>query len=85
MQTLTETEVAEMLRCTKAALRKWRREGRGPRFIRVGRLIRYRLADVDQFLESNASSSPAASAAGGQSQEQAKADLKAEGDGSRIH
>ena len=36
MQTLTEAEVAEMLRCTKAALRKWRREGRGPRFIRVG-------------------------------------------------
>ena len=85
MHTLTETEVAEMLRCTKAALRKWRRQRRGPRFVRVGRLIRYRLADVEEFLESNASSSRAASNAGGQSQEQAKADLKADGDGSRIH
>ena len=85
MQILNETEVAEMLRCTKAALRKWRRQRRGPRFVRVGRLIRYRLADVEEFLESNASSSRAASNAGGQSQEQAKADLKADGDGSRIH
>ncbi len=55
MQILTETEVAEILRCTKAALRRWRREGRGPRFIRVGRLIRYRLSDVEEFLEKNAS------------------------------
>ncbi len=85
MHTLTETEVAEMLRCTKAALRKWRREGRGPRFIRVGRLVRYRLADVEEFLESNASSSRAASNAGGQSQEQAKADLKADGEGTSVH
>src|SRR5437867_542844 len=29
MQILNETEVAETLRCTKAALRRWRREGRG--------------------------------------------------------
>jgi len=85
MHTLTETEVAEMLRCTKAALRKWRREGRGPRFIRVGRLVRYRLADVEEFLESNASSSRAASNAGGQSQEQAKADLKADVEGTSVH
>ena len=42
MRLLTESEVSEILRCTKAALRRWRREERGPRFIRVGRLIRYR-------------------------------------------
>ena len=84
MQILNETEVSEMLRCTKAALRRWRREGRGPRFIRVGRLIRYRLADVEEFLESNASSSRAASNASGQSQGQPKADLKAEGEASRV-
>ena len=86
MQILNETEVAEMLRCTKAALRRWRREGRGPRFIRVGRLIRYRMPDVEEFLESNASSSRAASNASGQSQGQPKADLKADGDaGQALH
>ncbi len=84
MQILNETEVAEMLRCTKAALRRWRREGRGPRFIRVGRLIRYRLADVEEFLESNASSSRPASNASGQRQGQPKADLKAEGEASEA-
>ena len=84
MRLLTESEVSEILRCTKAALRRWRREERGPRFIRVGRLIRYRLADVEEFLESNASSSRAASNASGQSQGQPKADLKAEGEASRV-
>ena len=85
MQTLTEIEVAQILKCTTAALRRWRREGRGPRFIRVGRLIRYRLADVEEFLESNASSSRAASNASGQSQGQPKADLKADGEASRVN
>jgi len=55
MQTLTESEVAHALKCTKAALRRWRREGRGPRFIRIGRLVRYRVLDVENFLEKNAS------------------------------
>ena len=41
IQTLTEKEVATALRCSTAALRRMRREGRGPQFTRVGRLVRY--------------------------------------------
>jgi hypothetical protein len=34
-------------------LQSWRYSGRGPRWIKLGRLIRYRIADVDTFLEAN--------------------------------
>jgi Helix-turn-helix domain len=55
MQTLTEAEVSGIMKCTKAALRRWRREGRGPRFLRIGRLIRYRVSDLEEFLDKHAS------------------------------
>ena len=48
--TLTEIEVAEIFKCSSAALRRMRREKRGPRFIHVGRLVRYPLADVEAFM-----------------------------------
>jgi hypothetical protein len=38
---LTSYETARLIKFSAAALRKWRREGRGPPFIRVGRQIRY--------------------------------------------
>ena len=49
---LTETEVAKQLRVSLAALRKWRVMKRGPQFLKVGSLVRYRQADVDQWLAS---------------------------------
>ncbi len=48
---LTEKDVAEALQCTVSALRLWRHEGTGPRFIRVGRFVRYREEDVALYLE----------------------------------
>ncbi|NWG14074.1 MAG: helix-turn-helix domain-containing protein [Acidobacteria bacterium] len=51
MQLLTEKEAAERLRCTVAAMRRWRRERRGPRFARLGRLIRYSEADLSRFVD----------------------------------
>ena len=53
MQLLTENETATTLKCTKAALRRWRRERRGPRFVKLGRLIRYRLSDIETFVDQN--------------------------------
>ena len=48
---LTETEAAALLQVTRFALRKWRRSGLGPRFVRCGgRLIRYMQADIDSWL-----------------------------------
>jgi hypothetical protein len=33
-------------------LRSWRSQGRGPKFIKVGKLVRYRLSDVEAFMDS---------------------------------
>ena len=50
MKLLTETEVAARLEVTKPCLRRWRHEGRGLPFVRVGRLVRYRPQDVERFI-----------------------------------
>lgn len=47
---LTEPETARRLGCSVSGLRKWRTEGTGPRYIRIGRLIRYQVADLDKWL-----------------------------------
>jgi len=53
MQLLSEKEAATRLSCTPAALRRWRRERRGPKFVTLGRLIRYRESDLESFVEAN--------------------------------
>jgi len=42
-----------MRRVSRSTLQAWRYRGRGPRYIKIGRLIRYRNADVDAFLAVN--------------------------------
>ena len=49
---LTEAEVSKQLRVSLAALRKWRAINRGPQFLKIGSLVRYRQGDVDQWLAS---------------------------------
>lgn len=53
MKLLTESEVAETYGVTKPCLRRWRHEGRGLPFVRIGRLIRYRSGDVEAFVNAN--------------------------------
>ena len=53
MQLLTENQASEILNCTTAALRRWRREKRGPDFIKIGRLVRYRESDLNDFIDTN--------------------------------
>ncbi len=53
LELITENEASAILKCTKAALRRWRRERRGPRFVKLGRLIRYRQSDLEMFVEQN--------------------------------
>ena len=64
-QIITEREAAKLAGWSCGALVKWRREGRGPRYIRVGRSIRYRLSDLLNWIEEHAvkqaSSSPTVS------------------------
>lgn len=47
----TEQAAAHLGMCVKT-LERMRRDGRGPRFIKMGpRLIRYRLSDLDAWLD----------------------------------
>lgn len=50
---LTTGEVARMLRVSERTVRSWRRRGArfGPRWLRIGRLIRYLRSDVCRFLQ----------------------------------
>jgi predicted DNA-binding transcriptional regulator AlpA len=50
-------EVAEILRCSKSSLDKWRLAGDGPRFVRVGRRIRYRTSAIADFIDRGTASS----------------------------
>jgi predicted DNA-binding transcriptional regulator AlpA len=49
---LTEKEVAREINVSLASLRRWRLQQRGPRFVKVGALVRYRSEDLAQWTES---------------------------------
>jgi hypothetical protein len=49
LHNLTEAEAAALLRATIRTLRSLRRKSSGPKYIRVGRRIIYRLADVEAW------------------------------------
>ena len=48
-----EREAARFLGCSTAALRRWRRIGRGADFARLGRLIRYKKSTLETFALEN--------------------------------
>jgi len=52
-QALTEHEVAKQLGLSVATLRAWRLKGKGPRFVRFGRAVRYLADDIERFVESS--------------------------------
>ena len=54
-QLLNEKEVAAALKISVASARRWRVEGRGPRFIKLGACVRYRAEDLDAWLASRPS------------------------------
>lgn len=51
---LTEREVSDLLGLSVATLRAWRHRGQGPRFLRLGRAVRYLPADLDDFVRASA-------------------------------
>lgn len=53
---MTETDVSQLLVVSKAALRRWRRENRGPAFVRVERVIRYEPEAIREFLTKSSGS-----------------------------
>ncbi len=48
-RTLTDVEVAARLGVSRFTVRSWRLKGLGPRFLKMGRAVRYRSQDVDQY------------------------------------
>lgn len=51
-QLLDEKGLARELQVSLAALRRWRIEDRGPKFLKLGPLVRYRPQDVEAWLAS---------------------------------
>jgi predicted DNA-binding transcriptional regulator AlpA len=49
---LTEQALAKHIQVSLAALRRWRIEGRGPKYLKLGALVRYRPEDVARWLAS---------------------------------
>ena len=47
-----ESAVARQLACEVKTLQAWRCRGGGPPFVKIGRLVRYRPEDVEQWIES---------------------------------
>jgi predicted DNA-binding transcriptional regulator AlpA len=52
-QIVREPGTAKMMGVSEAGLRRMRREGRGPSYVRIGRCIGYRLTDIEAFLSEN--------------------------------
>jgi predicted DNA-binding transcriptional regulator AlpA len=48
---LTEREVARRLAVSTGLLRKWRRLGDGPEFLRLGRAVRYNEYNLRRWIE----------------------------------
>ena len=65
---LTEREVAELLGLSVATLRAWRHRGRGPRFLRLGRSVRYLPSDVAEFVRASAVDTTSVSSSDGESE-----------------
>ena len=53
LELLATREVAHLLGISHKTLERMRMEGTGPKFIKVGRSVRYRLSDVQEWIEQN--------------------------------
>lgn len=50
----TPAELAEQVFVPVATVYQWNSKGTGPRYIRVGRHVRYRQSDIDDWLDAHA-------------------------------
>lgn len=48
---MTTAKAAEYLGLSVNTLNRWRWDGRGPRYLKLGSAVRYRLSDLDAFIE----------------------------------
>ena len=50
-QLMTEKEAASLICYTQRALQNWRLRGGGPKYVKIGRSVRYQRSDVLEFIE----------------------------------
>ena len=48
---LTTKQAADLLGLQPTTLEQWRWTGRGPRFVKLNRACRYRITDLESFME----------------------------------
>jgi hypothetical protein len=48
---VTEKQASQRMNVSVALLRKWRRVGGGPRYCKLGRLVRYSEGDLAAYIE----------------------------------
>jgi predicted DNA-binding transcriptional regulator AlpA len=65
---MTERQVAEQLGLSVATVRAWRHRGKGPRFLRLGRSVRYLPSDGDDFVRASAVDTRSESSSDGDSE-----------------
>lgn len=53
---MTPETLSERWNITQVTLSQWRVNGRGPRFLKLGRKVMYRIQDIEEFEEQNARS-----------------------------
>jgi predicted DNA-binding transcriptional regulator AlpA len=46
----TEREAAERLGVSRQLLRKWRRDGTGPQFVKLNKCVRYPIEEIERFV-----------------------------------
>jgi len=49
---LMPNEVAIQLGIAESTLTKWRSRGKGPKYVKMGRIVRYRQSDIDYYVMS---------------------------------
>jgi len=52
-ETLTDKIAAKKIGVAVQTLRNWRHQRRGPAYLKLGRSVRYRLDDLNKFMENN--------------------------------
>jgi predicted DNA-binding transcriptional regulator AlpA len=52
-QLLTPQQAGEMLQKPVGTMKRWRAEGNGPTYVKIGRDVRYRLSDLEAYINEN--------------------------------
>lgn len=47
---LGQKEVKEILNLADSTLEQWRLKGQGPKYVKLGRAVRYRMSDVQAYI-----------------------------------